>query len=592
MIDSGADSRSTRIAWSVLLGVTLVWFAALLTRGAGLAPDEIEFFRATKWIGQGRMVYRDFWEHHTPLQWIVFAPVARLFAQSSGADAIVVMRWAQLPLWFAAVILLARIERRAVAASIPALALLLSSRTFVDRALEYRVDVPGNLLFLAALAAAILRPSPRGYLAFGGVMSLAVLANMRMAPIAILAAILLLCWHPDGRRWGWNPRALWMTGGVAGVTIVFLAWLFLTGSWSAFADAMFRYNRISGANLEVQTFADAVLAPLWVLDIGGMAFWLAGGAGCVMALRRFRWAGTAQILAVLAIASIAVLATMAVQYDYHLQTTWLLLVPFVACAYASLAKRWKQVAFAVALTGAIVSVVQVLPEFGAKLRYQDEVMRAVDRFTTAGDTVLDGAGHALRREPAYRYWFLTTGVRFLAARGSIEPFDLEAARRNQPAAVIYDYRLAIYLEQFPQLRDYLFRHYVPLYRNLWIAGLSATTKQGASRLRWTAPRDGDYQLIVSESLARHPWFTQPVAYAHARGPVAPRLAIPLRQLLPFDGALRVLVDGRPHAAGDVLTVRKGATVAIEVTSNAPAGVVLVPAGLDVLGLAPAGDFLF
>jgi hypothetical protein len=50
------------------------------------------------------------------------------------------------------------------------------------------------------------------------------------------------------------------------------------------------------------------------------------------------------------------------------------------------------------------------------MRNQDYVMREVDRRTQPGDVVFDGTGYALRRKPAYRYWFLPVGLRFLAAR--------------------------------------------------------------------------------------------------------------------------------------------------------------------------------
>lgn len=589
---SGADARPIRIAWSLLLVVVSVWFLALVTRGAGLAPDEIEFFRATKWIGEGRVVYRDFWEHHTPLQWIALAPVARLFAQGPGVDSIVVMRWAQLPLWIGAVVLLARIERRAVWELIPPLALLLSSRTFVDRALEYRVDVPGNLLFLAALAAAVLRPGWRGYLSFGGLMSMAVLANMRMAPIAIVTGLLLLWWDPESERWRWNRRALWMAAGVFAVASSFLAWLLATGSWPAFSEAMFGYNRISGASVKAETFGDALLAPLWRLDIGGIVFWLAGGVGCVLALRRIRRPGPTQILALLSIASVALLAAMAIQYDYHLQTTWLLLVPLVVSVYASLPGRWQLVACAITLVAAVTAIVSVLPGFGARLQYQDAVMRAADRLTHEGETVFDGAGHALRREPAYRYWFLTTGVRLLARSGAIEAYDVDDVRRNPPGAIIYDYRLDIYLREFPQLRAYLPRHYVPVFRNLWVRGLSVATKAGRSRMRWTAARAGRYRLVVSESLAGHPWFDDPIAFANAKGPVALRLAIPLLQLPPVAGTVSLSVDGRRVDPLREFDVRKGAIVEIGVDTDAPAGVLVVPADVAVLGLAPGEEFVF
>src|SRR5712691_13547359 len=61
--------------------------------------DEIEFFRVTKWVSQGLVPYRDFWEHHTPLLWFVFAPLTALVRNDTGATAILAMRLLQVPLW-------------------------------------------------------------------------------------------------------------------------------------------------------------------------------------------------------------------------------------------------------------------------------------------------------------------------------------------------------------------------------------------------------------------------------------------------------------------------------------------------------------
>src|ERR1700730_5409768 len=74
--------------------------------------DEIEFFRATDWVRRGLVPYRDFWEHHTPLQWFLFAPVTAL-TNSPGVNAILLMRGAQLPLWIVTFILLRGWMRRA-----------------------------------------------------------------------------------------------------------------------------------------------------------------------------------------------------------------------------------------------------------------------------------------------------------------------------------------------------------------------------------------------------------------------------------------------------------------------------------------------
>ena len=588
-----ADPRPLRLAWAMLVGVTLAWLFALLHRGAALAPDEVEFFRATKWIGEGRVPFRDFWEHHTPLQWIAFAPLAHWLADGPGADSVVLLRWAQVAAWIAAFALLVRAGRISFAAFAASLALMLSSPTFVDRALEYRVDVLGNLLLLCALTVAFTRPRPSRYVVSGTLMSLAVLANMRMVPMTVVAALILLFWRAGEERWRWNPAALWMAAGVAGTSVAFLGWLIVTGAWNEFADAMFRYNRMSGASLSVRTFGDALLAPLWRLDIGGMTFWLAGAVACVLALRRIARPGRLQILALLALASVLSLMLMAVQYDYHLQTAWLLLVPLVADRYARLESRWRAVAFLIVVISLAVFISQSAPDFGAELRYQDEIMRAVDASTSPGERVLDGAGHALRRDPAYRYWFLTTGVRMLAARGLIDPYDLESIRSGPPAAVIFDYRLGVYLEQFPRLASYLTRNYVPWYRNLWLPGLSAPFERGVTRLEWVVPRSGEYDLYASELLAGHPWFSRPLVYARVTGPRALQFAIPLTKLPPLPpGAIRMTAAGREIDPTKPIVLQRGTRLTIDVTWNHEGALLLVPHGIELLGRAPGEAFVF
>ena len=122
-----------------------------LARLHPLAWDEIEYFRATDWVSRGLVPYRDFWEHHTPLQWFVFAPIAAM-TSSPGASAILAMRWAQLPLWIAAFALLARLMRREGASPLATRIALLCgvcSTLFCLGAMEYRVDVLGCALYVA-----------------------------------------------------------------------------------------------------------------------------------------------------------------------------------------------------------------------------------------------------------------------------------------------------------------------------------------------------------------------------------------------------------------------------------------------------------
>ncbi|HEV7767964.1 MAG TPA: hypothetical protein VGQ76_23375 [Thermoanaerobaculia bacterium] len=578
------DNRppTTRLT-RVLLTAAILWIAALTQRGQPLAVDEVEFFRATKWVGEGQVPFRDFWEHHLPLQWIVFGPVASVFANGPGVEAIVAMRWAQMVAWLAIFVLLVKIARRSGVDPWSAIVLLLVSTSFVRKAIEYRVDVPANLAFLGAVALIAFGANKRGWIGFGVLMSAVVLTNMRMAPVVVIAALLSLFWRAEERRWGWNRAAVWMIAGVVPVAVAFVGWLFATGAWPAFIEGVFRYNTMSATLLEVDTLFDALLMPLWTLDVAGVAFWLAAIIGAVLALRTIREPGPLQVLALLFVASVATIALMEVQYDYHFQNTYLLMLPLAALALTRV-----HVVPLVAGGALCIFLIQALPSFGDAMEYQDAVMTSADRLTKPDETVLDGAGFALRREPAYRYWFLTTGVRFMAPRGLMEPYTIT----RPPGAIIYDYRLALYLRDFPRVAEYLTKHYVPVYRNLWVPGMSAIV--GRERVIWFAPRAGAYDVWTNEGLVTHPWFTKPFEYAAIEGPQATRFVIPLDLLQPVaPDALMWLVDGVVQPTGTrALTLRAGSRVELISTAPRPTGILLVPRGIRVLCIAPAEEHVF
>jgi hypothetical protein len=229
-----------------------------------------------------------------------------------------------------------------------------------------------------------------------------------------------------------------------------------------------------------------------------------------------------------------------------------------------------------------IALIQTLPTFGDAIEYQDAVMTSADRLTSPDETVFDGGGFALRRKPAYRYWFLTTGVRFMAARGLIEPYRMTPP----PAAIIYDYRLALYLREFPRVAEYATTHYVPVYRNLWVPGMTAIVP---GKAEWVVPRGGTYDLWASPALLGHPWLSKPLDYAAIEGPLATRYAIPLAQLPP--ALMFVRIDSVSQPRG-VRTFRLRTGARVEVTSTEPAGVLLVPHGIGSLCIATAEEKVF
>ena len=560
-------TRVARAAALVAALLTLPW----LHRGLPLGWDELEYFRATKWVSEGRVPFRDFWEHHTPLQWFVFAPVAAL-AGSPGADAVVAMRWAQLAVWIAILILTMRLGREP--SRWWALLLLLATPLFVRSAIEYRIDVLGHLGFLAALFAAF-----RGrWVMHGFLMSAAVLANMRLAPLVVVTSALLLFWR-DG-EWRFNRRALWMTAGVAAAAVPFIAWLRLAGAWDAFLLGVGRYNVASSDLLEVDTLLEQLLMPLLARDPAAIALWCAALVGCVLALRGIRTPRVPQLVAVVFVASLVTVAMLEVQYEYHWAFSYVLMVPLAGIALERVV-RWAWIALPVAAAG----IAMTYPMPVEPLRYQDYVMTEVDRRTAAGEKVFDGTGYAIRREPAYTYWFLATGIRLLAASGNARPYDITA---QPPAAVIYNLRMQRWFEIFPKTAAFAVHNYVPLTRDLWVPGLSVSLKPGQA-VTWTAHRGGEYALWASEPLVRHPWLTQPLRYAAIQGPHATRYAIPLRQLP--RARVRWSIDGVPVSTMSA-AVRKGARVSIVSDERQPIGVLLVPSDVTTLCTAPAEEFQF
>jgi hypothetical protein len=522
---------------------------------------------------------------------------------------ILAMRFAQIPFWIALFACLNAMARRAGAGAVAracALALLLLTPAFVRAAVEYRLDVAGNLGFVAGLAFIVRGWEQKGrvlpWCLAGLCLSLAVLANMRLAMMVVLMAALAFCCDPEQRRWRINPRALFMTLGVVPVAAAFIGWLFAAGAWGGFVDGVFRYNTVSDRLVEglAAPFSSQLFAPLLAKDVSAIALWAAAIAATLIVVRTIRRPGVEHVLAILFVASVASIAALGVYYPYHFQIAYL----FIAVMAALFLERMfgderraavaRLVVLAIAITALLLDVAfLVRPSSHITMRYQDVVMKEIERRTGPGDVVWDGIGYALRRKPAYRYWFLPAGVRLMAKEGLIEPYDLPQLAANPPAAIVYNHRIHLWLLAFPRLQRYVVHHYVPLYRNLWIPGMSGIV-QGGATLRWRVVADGDYAIWSSELLLSHPWLGRPLDYAILNGPAAAEMEIPLERLPPLAaGALEWRVDGQSLPSGvRAIRLRKGALLEVVSASPGAAGVLVVPRGVNTICRAPAATVAF
>jgi hypothetical protein len=522
--------------------------------------DEIEYFRATDWVRQGLVPYRDFWEHHTPLQWFVFAPFTAL-TSSPGVDAVVLMRWMQVPLWIATFAMLnAWMKREGLSelARWSAMALALASSMFMTPAIEYRVDTLGCALFIGGLLLA-----QRGrFFAAGVAFCLCGFANLRMGPLLALAA--LLSWR----------HAVRLGAGVLAALLGALAYFGATGS----LDDLWRHavveNYVGEAAAEGfrLAFLHRVAAPFGMgiiggfrfdpaaFDVGGVAILILGAAGLVLALRRRQFA-----IALLQLANLAFLIRMKFVFHYHFEILVLLMVPLVAMLIDAMPRREVVIAL-VAVAWCVNLFASVFRGKEADRAYQDTIMREVHVRTRPGDRVFDGVGWALRREPAFRYWFLPELAQQLATR------DFEG---ELPAAVIADHNLLQWLAARPALQRRIVTHYLPVWRSLWMPGLSARV---SGRAEWIAPADGDYRVYASRGLASHPWFRRPLFVGSYFEADAKRLELRLgAPVMPPS----LTING---AHDPVVRLRKGQHVVA--TTTEPLGVMLVPGNDTVLFRQP------
>ena len=605
----------------VLVGITFAAVAARLFSMTFLTPlnwDEIEFFRATDWVRQGKVPFRDFWEHHTPLQWFVFAPFTAL-TSSEGASAILFMRWTQVPLWIAIFWLVMRWMRRDGSggfASWTAIALAVCSSILMLPAVEYRVDVLACGLYVGGLVL-LQRQTARSSFWAGVLFCLTGFANIRMGPLLALTVLLNRVIDTRQRRWRGTRAGNWVFAGVIAAGAAALLYLIATGSLRPLYQHVWVENYLGDKYAERidWAFLHRILVPFGIriyggagsffdpigVDLAGAVIVVLGLIGVVRALREWRTPGMHFFLAFLQVSNLLFISVMKYVYHYHLEIVVLMFLPFVASEVDRIvggrasrpqsagvspaeveaedsgrlhdstpAGRAPAIIVAFGVLACIWSV--FLAVFRGKERdvaYQDLIMREAHARTAPNARVFDGVGWALRRRPAHRFWFLPELVRKLEVEGLLPPYGLSEWLAEQPDAVITDRNAAVWLARHPELGAHVVRHYLPVWRNLLLPGLSSRLAPDGSA-NWIVPASGRYRILVAPELASHEWFRRPLAYRagiHSTIEIVPRNA----------ERLQWTINGAPATpSSNVLELKKGDTLAAASPHAIPVAVLLVP----------------
>lgn len=597
--ESAATSRSRIILPASLIAAAVV---ARLVSLQGLHPlnwDEIEFYRCTDWVRRGLVPYRDFWEHHTPLQWFLFAPFAAL-THSSGARAIIAMRWAQLPLWIACFALLNLWMRGAGIsrwARWSAMALPLTSSLFMLPAVEFRVDVVATVLLIAALVCVQrMARSPWYAVAAGAAFCLSGFANLRSGPVVVLAMLLARITDFDRARWGTNRRANLIFAGAAATFALCAVYFVATGSALIAFHRLWTDNYLADRLAPVisHPFIHRILTSFGYRTIGVPPFTMSGidPAGIlleiaiVLVIRELiRRRSTPDHLFYFAFVqgtNILFIAAMKYIFNYHFESVALLMVPFIATEIDRLDLR-RSVAAALLLTTGINVAVAIFRGKERDTAYQNLIMTEAERMTPPGSRVWDSVGWALHREPAYRYWLLRLIAKVLVDHGYYEPYTPREMAAHPPAAVVADHDVRFWIATHLDLGRFVVAHYLPFWRELWLPGMSARLSPQRPMATWIVPADGTYRVYAAPRLANHPWFYQPLNWETANWHERALVEVTPNDALAVTG---VPLEWSQPPGGDALTLTKGQRLVVLSRAVMPVGIFITPYAPNALFRQP------
>ncbi len=580
---------------------------SLLLLAAPFNPDEVEYFRASRWVGEGLVPFRDFWEHHLPLHFLLLAPVTPC-ARSATVESLLLFRVSQLPILIATVLVAARLLSRA---GVSRAASLLGVSCFflaIHRSVvEIRIDVTMNLFLLAGLLALTHEgdgggPRPASSLFGGLLLGLACLASQRAMPTALVAlAATSVPELTSGGAVGLKRlagRFLPAAAGLGVMAMVTLAAALASGALPGLWEQCFRLN------LLYERLPSSAAAGPSALDWlgrflhrpGAVALLALGASGALLGIRESRTRRLSTVVAILAAAQVVLLLTIRSPFPYQFQTLFWLLAILAAVTFDALMRIGRRSAVGVTTAAALLALVGMLlavravrwPMLAETLAHQDHVLRTVDRLTPPGSVVLEGCGFAVNRRPALKTWFLPSLARDLMNAGIVESPSRAELESRRVALVVADSRLLATAMQTKALGAFVARSFFPLERFIWVPAPNARLQPG-ERVEWTVLESGAYRVVELPYEQLHPWFERPWSFPFQMPKDGSAFRLQVAKLRPPGPAeVRLLLDGEPLDSGPdghaVLVA--GSRLVAENASGTTRAVLVAPAIHHVLLDAP------
>jgi hypothetical protein len=463
--------------------------------------DEAQHLHVVWGWTQGLLQYRDLFDNHTPLFHLLMAPVLVFVGERS--DALVLMRFAMLPLYLLSLWLTYLLARRLFDARVALFAAALAGLhyEFFFKSIEFRTDNMWTAAWLAALAVAAGGPfSARRVFAAAAALgaALSIAQKTVLLAAALAAAALLVAALSAAVRSAFPPRRLAALAAAAATGFLLLpavlaAFFAAEGAFGALVHDVIAHNLLPG-------LGDG--RPAWRL----LFLPLGAVAAAWVAAPRLRAAGNDRIR----VLRVFVLLTVAL-YVLALEGLWPLVTgqdylpawPLAAIYVVAGFQRWedrrnargrRRALPATVLLAVLAAELGVIvlkgPLWHDRGRAQTALLADVLRLTDSGDEVMDAKGETVfRRRPFF--WVLETITKARLRRGLLADTIPEAMVRTRCHVAVPDDA------RFPQRgRTFLNANFVSVGR-LRVAGCMLGVPPGAGApLSFAIAVPGEYTVVT------------------------------------------------------------------------------------------------
>ena len=446
----------TVIGFAIAFGVIV---AALIIHNRGYQIDEVEHIHAAYNMRDGRVIYRDFWQGHPPLLYVLLAPVINVDDPVGSFERARLITGALL---FATIALVAACAYRIAGTrgALAGAALSLYHTTLIERGMEVRPD--GATAFCTLLALYLeLRGGDRlrRFCLQSAILGTAFLLTQKAL---FPAAAFGLWWLLEA----WRERKPALVLAPALVWFAPLALALLIMLPFGCAPAFIKQNIIDAFFAGTGAAYRGRFSPLPGIvheSVRNLAFVLLALGGIVVAARRREL----RFLALLAIVSIFALWANPFPWPYVHVGALPVLAVTAALAAATLAGRSEHAGVALAIVLAMfTSVPRLMSKAAPSTALQFATLQEVQHATKPDDRLFDLAGLYFRPDaypPAYAMsgelirWYMHGGF----------PRMVPELRKNGCAGVMLNYRT---LALGPAERTFLATHFVHYWGYLFLAG--------------------------------------------------------------------------------------------------------------------------